>query len=81
MVNRFIVSGSESYKTQNFLLFILFLNRTGTFLGVSISLILINLAAIMERADENLLPSVYKEVLSVGLYQLLQLEPAATSFR
>ncbi|KAL4012959.1 hypothetical protein IC575_025107 [Cucumis melo] len=30
--------------------------------GVSISLILINLAAIMERADENLLPSVYKEV-------------------
>ena len=62
MVNCFIVSGSESYKTQNFLLFILFLNRTGTFLGVSISLILINLAAIMERADENLLPSVYKEV-------------------
>ncbi|XP_010446742.1 PREDICTED: uncharacterized protein LOC104729498 [Camelina sativa] len=36
--------------------------KTGTFLGVSISLILINLAAIMERADENLLPSVYKEV-------------------
>lgn len=31
-------------------------------MGVSISLILINLAAIMERADENLLPSVYKEV-------------------
>ncbi|XP_057836639.2 uncharacterized protein LOC131046862 isoform X2 [Cryptomeria japonica] len=30
--------------------------------GVSISLILINLTAIMERADENLLPSVYKEV-------------------
>ena len=30
--------------------------------GVSISLLLINLAAIMERADENLLPSVYKEV-------------------
>lgn len=30
--------------------------------GVSISLILINLAAIMERSDENLLPSVYKEV-------------------
>uniref|UniRef100_A0A1D1ZFU3 Protein spinster n=1 Tax=Anthurium amnicola TaxID=1678845 RepID=A0A1D1ZFU3_9ARAE len=30
--------------------------------GVSISLILINMAAIMERADENLLPSVYKEV-------------------
>ncbi|GMH06471.1 hypothetical protein Nepgr_008311 [Nepenthes gracilis] len=30
--------------------------------GVSVSLILINLAAIMERADENLLPAVYKEV-------------------
>ncbi|XP_010680908.2 uncharacterized protein LOC104895957 isoform X2 [Beta vulgaris subsp. vulgaris] len=30
--------------------------------GVSLSLILINMAAIMERADENLLPSVYKEV-------------------
>ncbi|XWS45371.1 hypothetical protein CRYUN_Cryun15aG0131100 [Craigia yunnanensis] len=30
--------------------------------GVSLSLLLINLAAIMERADENLLPSVYKEV-------------------
>ncbi|XP_040986393.1 multidrug resistance protein 2 [Juglans microcarpa x Juglans regia] len=30
--------------------------------GVSLSLILINMAAIMERADENLLPAVYKEV-------------------
>lgn len=30
--------------------------------GISISLILINMAAIMERADENLLPAVYKEV-------------------
>ncbi|KAH9302991.1 hypothetical protein KI387_014574 [Taxus chinensis] len=30
--------------------------------GISISLILINLTSIMERADENLLPSVYKEV-------------------
>ncbi|XP_051177538.1 uncharacterized protein [Lolium perenne] len=30
--------------------------------GFSISLILINLASIMERADENLLPAVYKEV-------------------
>ncbi|VAI23840.1 unnamed protein product [Triticum turgidum subsp. durum] len=29
--------------------------------GFSISLILINLASIMERADENLLPAVYKE--------------------
>ncbi|XP_038972672.1 uncharacterized protein LOC103722946 isoform X2 [Phoenix dactylifera] len=30
--------------------------------GFSLSLILINLASIMERADENLLPAVYKEV-------------------
>jgi MFS family permease len=32
------------------------------FFGFSVSLILINLASIMERADENLLPAVYKEV-------------------
>ncbi|KAD4888413.1 hypothetical protein E3N88_20486 [Mikania micrantha] len=32
------------------------------FFGISLSLIIINLASIMERADENLLPSVYKEV-------------------
>ncbi|KAG5241284.1 Major facilitator superfamily protein [Salix suchowensis] len=31
-------------------------------LGVSLSILLINMAAIMERADENLLPAVYKEV-------------------
>ncbi|CAI9110716.1 OLC1v1010785C1 [Oldenlandia corymbosa var. corymbosa] len=36
--------------------------KTRTFFGISLSLIIINLAAIMERADENLLPSVYKEV-------------------
>ncbi|GAY42760.1 hypothetical protein CUMW_069370 [Citrus unshiu] len=36
--------------------------KTRKVLGISLSLILINLAAIMERADENLLPSVYKEV-------------------
>uniref|UniRef100_A0A0D6R8T3 Major facilitator superfamily (MFS) profile domain-containing protein n=1 Tax=Araucaria cunninghamii TaxID=56994 RepID=A0A0D6R8T3_ARACU len=30
--------------------------------GISLSLILINLTSIMEKADENLLPSVYKEV-------------------
>ncbi|XP_010936982.1 uncharacterized protein [Elaeis guineensis] len=30
--------------------------------GFSVSLILINMASIMERADENLLPAVYKEV-------------------
>lgn len=33
-----------------------------TVFGISLSLIIINMAAIMERADENLLPSVYKEV-------------------
>ncbi|KAM0943641.1 putative major facilitator superfamily, MFS transporter superfamily [Dioscorea sansibarensis] len=36
--------------------------KTRRLFGFSISLILINMAAIMERADENLLPSVYKEV-------------------
>lgn len=36
--------------------------RARTFFGISLSLIIINMAAIMERADENLLPAVYKEV-------------------
>lgn len=36
--------------------------KTRTICGISVSLIIINLASIMERADENLLPSVYKEV-------------------
>lgn len=36
--------------------------KTRRIFGFSISLILINMASIMERADENLLPSVYKEV-------------------
>ncbi|KAI6695352.1 hypothetical protein NL676_023062 [Syzygium grande] len=36
--------------------------KTRRVFGFSISLILINMASIMERADENLLPSVYKEV-------------------
>ena len=36
--------------------------RAKKIFGFSVSLILINLAAIMERADENLLPAVYKEV-------------------
>ncbi|XP_059645183.1 uncharacterized protein LOC132286807 [Cornus florida] len=36
--------------------------KTRKFFGISLSIIIINLAAIMERADENLLPSVYKEV-------------------
>ncbi|KAI3936261.1 hypothetical protein MKX01_004090 [Papaver californicum] len=38
------------------------LTLTRTVFGISLSLILINMAAIMERADENLLPAVYKEV-------------------
>lgn len=37
-------------------------HRERKIFGVSLSILLINLAAIMERADENLLPSVYKEV-------------------
>lgn len=44
-------------------------HRARKIFGVSLSLVLINMAAIMERADENLLPSVYKEVseaFSVG---------------
>lgn len=36
--------------------------RTKKLFGISLSLLIINMAAIMERADENLLPSVYKEV-------------------
>ncbi|KAK9284304.1 hypothetical protein L1049_023475 [Liquidambar formosana] len=36
--------------------------KTRKIFGISLSLILINMAAIMERADENLLPAVYKEV-------------------
>ncbi|KAJ4760598.1 Major facilitator superfamily protein [Rhynchospora pubera] len=36
--------------------------KARTIFGFSVSLILINLASILERADENLLPAVYKEV-------------------
>ncbi|KAF7134608.1 hypothetical protein RHSIM_Rhsim08G0111600 [Rhododendron simsii] len=36
--------------------------KTRKLFGISLSLLIINMAAIMERADENLLPSVYKEV-------------------
>lgn len=43
-------------------LFLFFGDRTRKIFGFSLSLILINMAAIMERADENLLPAVYKEV-------------------
>lgn len=37
-------------------------HRARKIFGFSVSLILINMASIMERADENLLPAVYKEV-------------------
>jgi MFS family permease len=37
-------------------------HRRRKLFGASLSLILINMVSIMERADENLLPSVYKEV-------------------
>lgn len=36
--------------------------KTRKLFGISLSLIIINLAAIVERTDENLLPSVYKEL-------------------
>ncbi|XP_068655063.1 uncharacterized protein [Aristolochia californica] len=36
--------------------------KTRKVFGISLSLILINMASIMERADENLLPAVYSEV-------------------
>ncbi|XP_077216536.1 uncharacterized protein LOC143851095 [Tasmannia lanceolata] len=36
--------------------------KTRKVFGISVSLILINMASIMERADENLLPAVYTEV-------------------
>jgi uncharacterized membrane protein SpoIIM required for sporulation len=36
--------------------------RARTIFGFSVSLILINMASILEKADENLLPAVYKEV-------------------
>uniref|UniRef100_A0A2C9UWC9 Uncharacterized protein n=1 Tax=Manihot esculenta TaxID=3983 RepID=A0A2C9UWC9_MANES len=50
------------------------LHRTRKIFGISLSLILINLAAIMERADENLLPSVYKEVSEhLGTHNFLPL--------
>lgn len=47
--------------------------RGKKYFGYSLSLIIINLAAIMERADENLLPAVCKEVsetFNVGLSDL-----------
>ncbi|XP_019154670.1 PREDICTED: uncharacterized protein LOC109151204 [Ipomoea nil] len=36
--------------------------KTRKLFGISLSILIINMAAIMERADENLLPAVYKEV-------------------
>lgn len=38
------------------------MEKTRLIWGISVSLLLINLAAIMEKADETLLPAVYREV-------------------
>ncbi|XP_002525099.2 uncharacterized protein LOC8264184 isoform X1 [Ricinus communis] len=57
-------AASHRYSNKNKSLLPRYLQamKTRKIFGVSLSLILINLAAIMERADENLLPAVYKEV-------------------
>ncbi|KAL8473264.1 hypothetical protein ACS0TY_030193 [Phlomoides rotata] len=63
---KFMISGSTDMFSDR--LFTSGVQKSGsthksrTFLWISISLIIINMAAIMERADENLLPAVYKEV-------------------
>ncbi|KAL2531560.1 Major facilitator superfamily protein [Abeliophyllum distichum] len=54
--------GSVYFGSRNLLPRNLDTMKTRKILGISLSLIIINLAAIMERADENLLPAVYKEV-------------------
>ncbi|KAF4380640.1 hypothetical protein CsatB_024536 [Cannabis sativa] len=53
---------APAFRFKNLLPITLETMKTRRIYGVSLSLILINMAAIMERADENLLPSVYKEV-------------------
>lgn len=50
------------YHALFFSQFFLNCSRQKRIFGISVSLILINMASIMERADENLLPAVYKEV-------------------
>ncbi|RZC67083.1 hypothetical protein C5167_010781 [Papaver somniferum] len=52
----------NTVECQLYTVFFKVKGHTRTVFGISLSLILINLAAIMERADENLLPAVYKEV-------------------
>ncbi|KAG9440911.1 hypothetical protein H6P81_021076 [Aristolochia fimbriata] len=52
--------GSRSVRTSRFQRFPAM--KTRKVFGISLSLILINMASIMERADENLLPAVYREV-------------------
>ncbi|XP_011099576.1 uncharacterized protein LOC105177960 [Sesamum indicum] len=54
--------GPAYFRSNNLLPRNLVTMRTRTFFGFSLSLIIINMASIMERADENLLPAVYKEV-------------------
>ncbi|XP_015578395.1 uncharacterized protein LOC8264184 isoform X2 [Ricinus communis] len=66
-------AASHRYSNKNKSLLPRYLQamKTRKIFGVSLSLILINLAAIMERADENLLPAVYKEGLSSPLAGVL----------
>ncbi|GFP84431.1 hypothetical protein PHJA_000586900 [Phtheirospermum japonicum] len=54
--------GPSYFRSKNLLPRNLVNMKTRTIFGISLSLIIINLASIMERADENLLPAVYKEV-------------------
>ncbi|KAL7141732.1 hypothetical protein ABFS83_08G073300 [Erythranthe nasuta] len=53
---------SSYFRSKNLLPSNLVTMKTKTIFGISLSLVIINMAAIMERADENLLPAVYKEV-------------------
>ncbi|KAK6150955.1 hypothetical protein DH2020_015887 [Rehmannia glutinosa] len=54
--------GPAYFRSKNLLPRNLVNMKSRTFFGISLSLIIINMASIMERADENLLPAVYKEV-------------------
>ncbi|KAL3844858.1 hypothetical protein ACJIZ3_002261 [Penstemon smallii] len=54
--------GVTYFRSKNLLSRNLHTMKTRKIFGISLSLIIINMAAIMERADENLLPAVYKEV-------------------
>ncbi|XP_073145257.1 uncharacterized protein [Henckelia pumila] len=56
------VRGAADFRSKNLLPTNLGAMKARKIFGISLSLIIINMAAIMERADENLLPAVYKEV-------------------